>query len=342
MLQGKEGYTRYYVETPDGFAVSVPESKFDAWQSADHSAPLTEEEERMKAAIIEQIYGQSSEKAASHQNASTMMNKTESRPDVLLQMHNNARRLVVGKTLHNANMQAFFQEFPYDPYVHNGARNPYTGDIIATEDDYKRYAHEHVYSRECDKVLNNYYETILKEKENVLKEKESELFACQKKSDEMREKSEKTKADNERLRRELACNRAAKHSGKDAIFFIVIFLLCGIVSLLLSFLLQTKDELRKLEDSLSQSSAESRVQENILKNSVSPNATSSQKQSSSTPTPQKQSGTSQSNNDSSTVYITNSGSKYHKKGCQHLSESSKSIDLSKAKKQGYEPCSKCY
>lgn len=50
-----------------------------------------------------------------------------------------------------------------------------------------------------------------------------------------------------------------------------------------------------------------------------------------------------SNNEhSKTVYITASGSKYHKAGCSSLSKSKKAISLSEAKKQGYEPCKRCW
>ncbi|MGN0172108.1 MAG: hypothetical protein ACI39E_04935 [Acutalibacteraceae bacterium] len=43
-----------------------------------------------------------------------------------------------------------------------------------------------------------------------------------------------------------------------------------------------------------------------------------------------------------TVYITDTGSKYHAGGCQYLKKSKHAIDLSDAKRQGYEPCSKCH
>lgn len=42
-----------------------------------------------------------------------------------------------------------------------------------------------------------------------------------------------------------------------------------------------------------------------------------------------------------TVYITDTGSKYHRDGCQYLSKSQIAISLSDAKSQGYEPCKKC-
>jgi hypothetical protein len=41
------------------------------------------------------------------------------------------------------------------------------------------------------------------------------------------------------------------------------------------------------------------------------------------------------------VYITRTGRKYHKEGCRYLSKSKIPIKLSKAKEQGYTPCSVC-
>jgi len=43
-----------------------------------------------------------------------------------------------------------------------------------------------------------------------------------------------------------------------------------------------------------------------------------------------------------TVYITATGSKYHKDGCRHLAKSKIPISLSEAKSKGYEPCGTCY
>lgn len=45
---------------------------------------------------------------------------------------------------------------------------------------------------------------------------------------------------------------------------------------------------------------------------------------------------------SKTVYITEGGKKYHRHGCQYLSNSSIPIDLDKAKDKGYTPCSRCH
>ena len=43
-----------------------------------------------------------------------------------------------------------------------------------------------------------------------------------------------------------------------------------------------------------------------------------------------------------TVYITGTGSKYHRDGCQYLRKSKHAISLSDAEARGYTPCSKCF
>lgn len=44
---------------------------------------------------------------------------------------------------------------------------------------------------------------------------------------------------------------------------------------------------------------------------------------------------------SQTVYVTNSGTKYHKEGCRYLSKSKIAINLSDAIAKGYGACSVC-
>lgn len=44
---------------------------------------------------------------------------------------------------------------------------------------------------------------------------------------------------------------------------------------------------------------------------------------------------------SETVYVTDTGSKYHKSGCGYL-KSKNAISLEEAKQRGYEPCSRCF
>jgi viral protein TPX len=41
------------------------------------------------------------------------------------------------------------------------------------------------------------------------------------------------------------------------------------------------------------------------------------------------------------VYITDTGEKYHRAGCRHLSKSKQEISLAKAVAQGYTPCGTC-
>lgn len=42
-----------------------------------------------------------------------------------------------------------------------------------------------------------------------------------------------------------------------------------------------------------------------------------------------------------TVYVTDAGKKYHAKNCSLVKTGKKGIELSEAKKQGYEPCKIC-
>lgn len=42
-----------------------------------------------------------------------------------------------------------------------------------------------------------------------------------------------------------------------------------------------------------------------------------------------------------TVYVTESGKKYHAKNCDVVKTGKKGLELSEAKKQGYEPCKVC-
>ena len=46
--------------------------------------------------------------------------------------------------------------------------------------------------------------------------------------------------------------------------------------------------------------------------------------------------------DSTIVYVTESGTKYHRSGCQHLKKSAIEMPLSRAEANGYTPCSKCW
>ena len=49
----------------------------------------------------------------------------------------------------------------------------------------------------------------------------------------------------------------------------------------------------------------------------------------------------QSGSNTTTVYITNTGSKYHASGCRYLRKSCISISKDDAIKRGYSPCSVC-
>lgn len=260
------------------------------------------------------------------------MSETENRSGVFLQAHDSAQRLAVGKKLHASNMEAFLKEFPYDPYIHNGARNPYTGDVIVSEDDYKRYAHEHVYSRECDKILRTHYSDHYKNQISSLKgeaaEYQRQLKASEESNRALKSRVDALQKENHRLHSLLTPENKLKRDRECIALYVVCFVL--LLALVIVFgLMHVYKQYVPEENTTTQS----RVEANLAKPTTA--------KPTSTPAPQKQSSSTK-NETSSIVYVTDSGSKYHKANCQYLSKSKKSIDLSKAKAQGYEPCSKCY
>ncbi len=46
---------------------------------------------------------------------------------------------------------------PYNPVLHKGMRNPYTGQVISCESEYLEYQREYVYHRLCDDALRRQY-----------------------------------------------------------------------------------------------------------------------------------------------------------------------------------------
>ena len=101
----------------------------------------------------------------------------------------------------------------------------------------------------------------------------------------------------------------------------------------------TQDEednlIERLKDQLnaSREEAASQNEEPSDSSQSEPQADSSQSE--------PQADSSQSEPQSITVYITETGEKYHQIGCQYLKKSKIAIDLEKAKSQGYTPCSRC-
>ena len=91
-----------------------------------------------------------------------------------------------------------------------------------------------------------------------------------------------------------------------------------------------KAALQKQVDSLTQTNNSLQSQVNSLKSSGGSSSGSNVSSAASTSTPQ-----------SRTVYITNTGSKYHQSGCRYLKKSKISISLSEAKSRGYSACSVC-
>jgi len=60
-----------------------------------------------------------------------------------------------------------------------------------------------------------------------------------------------------------------------------------------------------------------------------------------TETPEETPSSIQTNSPSSTVFITNTGKKYHKGNCRYLKKSKIPISLNDARNQRYSPCSVC-
>ncbi len=60
------------------------------------------------------------------------------------------------------------------------------------------------------------------------------------------------------------------------------------------------------------------------------------------PVPATQPTTSSSDYSTVTVYVTDTGEKYHRSGCQYLRNSKHEIDLSQAQALGYTACSRCH
>lgn len=82
--------------------------------------------------------------------------------------------------------------------------------------------------------------------------------------------------------------------------------------------------------------------QNNSNNNTSSSTTSTKSTKSETSTKSISSNSSNTNNSQSrTVYITDTGSKYHSSSCSYLKKSKRAISLNDAKSQGYTPCSRC-
>lgn len=49
--------TRFLMESEDGSLTSVPQDKLEAWDKADHSAPLNKAEQYLKDRLLAEIFG---------------------------------------------------------------------------------------------------------------------------------------------------------------------------------------------------------------------------------------------------------------------------------------------
>ncbi len=100
------------------------------------------------------------------------------------------------------------------------------------------------------------------------------------------------------------------------------------------------EEAKRKEEEQKQQEAQKRASQNSGKTSTS----TTKQSSSSTTTSTKQKTTTANNNNQSNsqvVYITKTGGKYHRSGCQYLKKSCIQTTLGAAKSSGYGACSKC-
>ena len=107
-----------------------------------------------------------------------------------------------------------------------------------------------------------------------------------------------------------------------------------------SSLTEEKNGLQAQVDTLTSQKADLQKQVDTLKAGAS-SGSSSGSSSSGGSSASVQAAYSSSDDQSETVYITNTGSKYHSAGCRYLKKSQIPISLSEAKRQGYTACSVC-
>ena len=103
-------------------------------------------------------------------------------------------------------------------------------------------------------------------------------------------------------------------------------------------LTEEKNGLQTQVDTLTSQKADLQKQVDTLKAGASSGSSSGGSSSDSSSVPAAYSS---SDDQSETVYVTDTGSKYHSAGCRYLKKSQIPMSLSEAKRQGYTACSVC-
>ena len=103
-------------------------------------------------------------------------------------------------------------------------------------------------------------------------------------------------------------------------------------------LTEEKNGLQTQVDTLTSQKADLQKQVDTLKAGASSGSSSGGSSSDSSSVPAAYSS---SDDQSETVYVTDTGSKYHRAGCRYLKKSQIPMSLSEAKRQGYTACSVC-
>lgn len=213
---------------------------------------------------------------------------------------------------------------PYDPVLHNGRKNPYSGSVILCEDDYIGY--RSVY------VVNHLQETAYQKE---LKHQLATLeFASGKKLSEVQKQSSR-----ELIRRTISC------IGLSIACFIL-FLFCFLPSYMGDAKSAAEKDGYTKGYTASQSSLSERYNAGYDAGYDAGYTEGYSDGASSVPAviPDRSLSSSGSASQqpaiSDVVYITKSGTKYHKAGCSYL-KSSIEISKSDAIARGYSACSRC-
>lgn len=105
---------------------------------------------------------------------------------------------------------------------------------------------------------------------------------------------------------------------------------------------QLQEEKQNLQNEKSKLEEENKTLNTQIQNLKETSSTKSSTSNTVTSTQNTQNSTTKQNTNSNIVYVTKTGTKYHKSNCSYLKNSKIEMSLTDAKAQGYTPCSRCY
>lgn len=219
---------------------------------------------------------------------------------------------------------------PYNPRKHDGMLNPYTGETISGPSSYDEYLREYVYHRLCDSLASDYYERRFEE--------------CR------QELSAKHRAEIQRI---TACHQAElKRRARRFTGWLLSLALVVVIALAWYVPMRTDRAYTDGENAgitsgynKGYNAGYDEGENDGYQDGYSAGVRNRPTHSSSSggsPTfivPNGNSGG--GSGGGGTVYITDTGSKYHRNGCQYLRSSKIPISRADAIAEGYGPCSRC-